>query len=76
MSTKFAEASLGMHFRVAKGDTVLAGPMYYLRDGLKSPVLGWIFAFVAGIGVLLTTPISQPNSVAVVLKSELQLSAY
>jgi AGCS family alanine or glycine:cation symporter len=70
MSTKFAEASLGMHFRVAKGDEVLSGPMYYLRDGLKSPLLGGIFALVAGIGVLLTTPLSQPNSVAVVLKSE------
>jgi AGCS family alanine or glycine:cation symporter len=70
MSTKFAEASLGMHFRVAKGDEVLSGPMYYLRDGLKSPWLGGVFALVAGIGVLLTTPLSQPNSVAVVLKSE------
>ena len=70
MSTKFAEASLGMHFRVANGDEVLSGPMYYLRDGLKSPLLGGIFALVAGIGVLLTTPLSQPNSVAVVLKSE------
>src|SRR3954452_11828122 len=69
MATKFAEASLGMHFRVADGDSVLSGPMYYLRDGLKSPILGGIFAFVAGIGVLLTTPLSQPNSVAVVLKS-------
>ena len=51
MATKFSEASLGMHFRVAHGEEVLAGPMYYLRDGLKSPALAWIFAFVAGIGV-------------------------
>src|SRR4051794_40354332 len=29
MSTKFAEASLGMHFRVARGEMVLSGPMYY-----------------------------------------------
>src|SRR5207247_8014412 len=35
MSTKFAEASLGMHFRVAHGEDVLAGPVYYLRDGLN-----------------------------------------
>jgi AGCS family alanine or glycine:cation symporter len=34
MPMKFAEAALGMHYREASGDEVLAGPMYYLRDGL------------------------------------------
>ncbi len=76
MSTKFAEASLGMHFRVAHGEEVLAGPMYYLRDGLKSPALAWIFAFLAGLGVILTTPMSQTNSVAIVLKSEFNLQPW
>ncbi|MEX0611977.1 MAG: sodium:alanine symporter family protein [Pirellulales bacterium] len=70
MATKFAEASLGMHYRVARGEEVLAGPMYYLRDGLKSPALAWIFALVGGLAVLLTTPFTQPNSVAVVVESE------
>ena len=37
MAIKFAEASLGLHFRVARGETILSGPMYYLRDGLKQP---------------------------------------
>ncbi len=73
MPTKFAQASLGMHFRVAHGEGVLAGPMYYLRDGIKSPALAWIFAFVAGAAVLFTTPFTQPNSVAAVLKSEFNL---
>ena len=50
MATKFAEASLGMHFRVAHGETVLSGPMYYLRDGLKQPWLAWIFALIGGDG--------------------------
>src|SRR6187431_2924606 len=36
---KFAEATLGLRFREARGDLVLSGPMYYLRDGLKSPAL-------------------------------------
>jgi AGCS family alanine or glycine:cation symporter len=73
MATKFAEAALGLHFRVPAGDATLAGPMYYLRDGLKSPALAWIFAFVAGIACLFTTPFTQPNSVAVVLDSQLAL---
>src|SRR4051812_29006320 len=73
MAIKFAEASLGLHYRVAKGDVVLSGPMYYLRDGLKQPWLAWIFAFIAGLACLFTTPITQPNSVANVLASQLKL---
>jgi AGCS family alanine or glycine:cation symporter len=70
MSTKFAEASLGVHFRVAKGEEVLSGPMYYLRDGLGLRALAWIFALVGAMAVLLTTPLTQPNSVAVSLASQ------
>jgi AGCS family alanine or glycine:cation symporter len=73
MATKFSEASLGMHFRVAHGDSVLAGPMYYLRDGLKSPALAWIFALLAAMGVLFTTPMTQTNSVADVVGAQLEL---
>lgn len=74
MSTKFAEASLGMHFRVAHGDDVLSGPMYYLRDGLKSGFgrfLAGLFAVLGGCGVLFTTPMTQPNSVANSLAGQL-----
>jgi AGCS family alanine or glycine:cation symporter len=72
MATKFAEASLGMHFRVAHGEIVLSGPMYYLRDGLKSRHLPWIFALIAGSAVLFTTPLTQPNSAAVSLAAQLK----
>ena len=41
--------------------------MYYLRDGLKSPSLAWIYALVAGVAALTTTPFTQPNSIALVL---------
>jgi AGCS family alanine or glycine:cation symporter len=71
MAIKFAEAALGLHYRVADGDSVLSGPMYYLRDGLKQPWLAWVFALIGGIACLLTTPFTQPNSVAVVLNSQL-----
>jgi AGCS family alanine or glycine:cation symporter len=46
---------------------VLSGPMYYLRDGLRSPFLAWLFAFVAAVAALTTTPFTQPNSMALVL---------
>lgn len=69
MSIKFAEATLGVTFREAAGSTMLSGPMYYLRDGLKSPALAWTFAFVAAVAALTTTPFTQPNSIALVVNS-------
>jgi len=66
---KFAEAVLAIEFRRVNGETVAAGPMYYLRDGLKSPRLAWVYALTAGIGALTTTPFTQPNSIAVAVNS-------
>src|SRR4026207_2082892 len=68
-ATKFAEAVLGMHFRRVENGEVLSGPMYYLRDGLKSPRLAWTYALVAGVAALTTTPFTQPNSIAVAMNS-------
>jgi AGCS family alanine or glycine:cation symporter len=67
MAIKFAEAVLGVMFRESRGQVVLSGPMYYLRDGLRSPALAWIFALVAAVAALTTTPFTQPNSMALVL---------
>src|SRR3954463_13428626 len=63
---KFAEATLGMTFRETRGATVLSGPMYYLRDGARAPWLASIFALVAAVAALTTTPFTQPNSIALV----------
>jgi alanine or glycine:cation symporter, AGCS family len=68
-SVKFTEAVLAVRFRDVQGDSVHAGPMYYLRDGLKAPRLAKVFALVAGVGALTTTPFTQPNSIALVLDS-------
>jgi AGCS family alanine or glycine:cation symporter len=43
--------------------------MYYLRDGLRSPFLAGLFALVAAVAALTTTPFTQPNSIALVLNS-------
>src|SRR6266851_2890640 len=67
---KFTEAVLGLEFRVVGGEGLSAGPMHYLRDGMKMPRLGWLYALVAGIAALTTTPFTQPNSIAVVWKSQ------
>jgi alanine or glycine:cation symporter, AGCS family len=67
---KFTEAVLGVRFRQLIEDRVSAGPMHYLRDGLKSPRLGWAYALIAGVAALTTTPFTQPNSIADVWRSQ------
>jgi alanine or glycine:cation symporter, AGCS family len=66
---KFSEAVLGVRFRQTTDGVVQSGPMYYLRDGLKSPALAWIYALVAGVAALTTTPFTQPNSIAIALNT-------
>jgi alanine or glycine:cation symporter, AGCS family len=73
---KFTEAVLGIRFRVLTDERLSAGPMYYLRDGLKTPWLGWLYAFVAGVACLTTTPFTQPNSIAVVWESQFHLKTW
>lgn len=67
---KFTEAVLGLSFRATRDGEVHSGPMYYLRDGLGSPRLAWLYAVVAGIAALTTTPFTQTNSIALVWHSE------
>jgi AGCS family alanine or glycine:cation symporter len=70
---KFAEAVLGMHFRQLGAGRLSAGPMHYLREGLGLRRLGWLYALLAGIAALTTTPMAQPNSIAVVFESEFRV---
>jgi AGCS family alanine or glycine:cation symporter len=76
MSIKFAEAVLGVTFRVADAKGSSSGPMYYLRDGLKSPRLAAIYALVAALAALFTTPFTQPNSMALVLWSQFAIPTW
>jgi AGCS family alanine or glycine:cation symporter len=73
---KFAEATLGVRFRRTDDGKLSAGPSHYLKDGLGSPKLAWIYALVAGLAALTTTPFTQPNSIAVVFESEFGISTW
>lgn len=68
---KFTEAVLGVTWREADGATIRSGPMYALRDGLKKPWLATTYALIAGVAAISTTPFTQPNSIAIVLDSQL-----
>lgn len=68
---KLSEAVLAVRFRSPRPEGLSAGPMHYLEQGLGSRNLGRIYAAVAGIAALTTTPFTQPNSIAVAFESEL-----
>lgn len=70
MATKYAEAVLGVHYRVTRENGELAsGPMYYIKRGLGDSSLGktlaWLFAFF-GIATAMfgTGNMAQSNTVA------------
>jgi alanine or glycine:cation symporter, AGCS family len=75
-TVKFSEAVLGVSFRETDGKAVRTGPMYYLRDGLRSPVLAWIYALVAGVAALTTTPFTQTNSIALVMHTAVRVPTW
>lgn len=75
-ATKFTEAVLGIRFRHADAKPLAAGPPYVLRDGLGMRRLAWAYAFIAGIAALVTTPITQPNSIAVVFQSQFHVPGW
>jgi AGCS family alanine or glycine:cation symporter len=70
---KFTEAVLGIRHRKLDESGLSAGPMHYLRDGMHLPRLGWLYALIAGVAALTTTPFTQPNSMALVLNTQFGL---
>ncbi len=65
MCTKFTCCLLAQRYReIDANGEVSGGPMYYLRDGLKLPRLGWLFAFFAAIASFGIGNMVQANSVA------------
>jgi AGCS family alanine or glycine:cation symporter len=73
---KFSEAVLGLTYRSTRDGELGSGPMYYLRDGLRSPGLAMAYAVVAGIAALTTTPFTQTNSIALVWRTQLGVPAW
>lgn len=73
MATKYAEAVLGVKYRVvdARGN-MAGGPMYYLSRGVGGRfgrALGWAFALFASIAAFGIGDMVQSNSVADALRS-------
>lgn len=77
MSLKMAEATLGVKYRETREDgTIMGGPMYYLKNGLKE--IGWaktgktlaiLYAVFALVGTLGAGNLFQANQVTAMITS-------
>ena len=77
MVTKYSEIVLALRYREknARGQWV-GGPMYYLRNGLGCKSLAVLFSVFAMIACLGTGNATQSNSIAIALKSTLDIPGW
>lgn len=70
MTTKFAEITLAVRFRIRNpGKTYIGGPMYTLKHGLDRRGLGLAYAFFGAFAAFGIGNMVQANSVAAVMKT-------
>jgi AGCS family alanine or glycine:cation symporter len=75
MCTKYAEIVVAMHYRERDADgTMRGGAMYVLKNGLKLPWLGAIFALLTSLAAFGIGNMVQANSVADALHTTFGLS--
>jgi AGCS family alanine or glycine:cation symporter len=75
MCTKYAEIVVAMHYREKDADgTMRGGAMYVLKNGLKLPWLGAIFALLTSLAAFGIGNMVQANSVADALHTTFGLS--
>lgn len=78
MATKFAEITLGIYYRKFKKnkdgeDIVKGGPMYYLRDGLKSKFLAGFYALMAIFSYIIIAAVVDTNNIVTTLNAKFNI---
>ncbi len=77
MVTKYGEIILALKFREKnENGRWVGGPMYYIKNGLKLPLLAGVFAVFAMIACLGTGNATQSNSIAIALESTVGVSPW
>ena len=73
MATKFAEATLAVHFRVKQGQELVGGPMYMIREGMGKHWLwlGGVYSFFGVIAAFGVGNATQINAVVTGINSAL-----
>lgn len=77
MVTKYSEVTLAVFFRTKnKKGEICGGPMYYIKEGVKSKWLAIIFSVFAVLSSFGVGNMVQANSLANGLKSSFNISTY
>lgn len=63
MATKFAEITLGIFYRKKTDDGYIGGPMYYLKDGVKSKFLAGAYAVLAILSYIVIVAMVDTNTI-------------
>ncbi|NLC48514.1 MAG: sodium:alanine symporter family protein [Tenericutes bacterium] len=80
MATKFAEITLGQMYRkVTKKDgevNIKGGPMYYLRDGVKSKFLAGFYAFMAMVSYIVIVAMVDTNTIVLAVQNKFDVASW
>ncbi len=77
MAIKFAEITLGILFRKQDKDkTYSAGPMYYLRDGVKSKFLAGFYAVMAVLSYIVIVAMVDTNTIVEAINAKCSISPW
>ncbi|MCA3244488.1 MAG: sodium:alanine symporter family protein, partial [Alphaproteobacteria bacterium] len=75
LALKFAETTLGVHYRVQAADgRIRGGPMYYLTHGARLPSLGMLYAVALAFAAFSIGGMVQSNSMADVMATSFGVS--
>lgn len=75
MATKYAEITLGILFRKQDKDkTYSAGPMYYLRDGVRSKFLAGFYAVMAVLSYIVIVAMVDTNTIVEAINAQWTVS--
>jgi AGCS family alanine or glycine:cation symporter len=77
MMTKYAEISLAVKFRRLNPEGgFLGGPMYYMREGLRMPLMGGIFAAICALCSFGVGNMTQINAVSAAARGAFGVPAW
>lgn len=74
MSTIFSEAVLAQFYREEKNGEMIGGPAYYIKNGMKSKWLSYIFAVLCIIALGIVGVMVQSNSIVTSLNDSFGLA--
>ena len=77
MAIKFAEITLGIIFRKKNKDgTYKSGPMYYLRDGVKSKFLAGLYAVLAVLSYIVIVAMVDTNTIVEAITAKFEIAPW